>query len=248
VQVESEDLVKKDVQVGAKVTIDPGTDIEEDNEVKAFGSLVLLKPLKFAHAAGAKITIQSSSKGSSRRRRTSSDSRRRRRSNDNGDDDDFDFGNPTIEKPDDHFKNLEKVIRDSADKSIKPVLEEIKEVTEKAEEVAKQHGDTNLKEAVEPLVEGFEKLEAEVKKGAKARKDMDEAMSKVHEEIQDAHETITKAAKGAASAKDVQGAQDAVSDDIKAMKAHALKGFNKAGKVAIKNQKYAKAIYEDLHH
>merc|ERR1719271_1910682 len=67
VQVETE----ADVKVGAKVVIDAGTKIEEENEIKSFGSLVLMKPLKFAHPAGAKVTIMSSSGGSRRRRRRS---------------------------------------------------------------------------------------------------------------------------------------------------------------------------------
>jgi len=143
---------------------------------------------------------------------------------------------------------MEKIIKDAAFKAVRPLLKEIKEVTKEAEEIADQKGGTNLKEAIKPLVDKAEDLQDEVKKGAKARKDILEKVGDAHDAIKDAHETISEAAKGAAKSSDVKSSQDEVSDDIKAMKAHAVKGINKVGKVAVKNQKYLKAIYKDLHH
>jgi carboxyl-terminal processing protease len=43
--------------LGRQVKIDPGTPSEELSSIKAFGSLLLAVPLKFAHAAGANITM-----------------------------------------------------------------------------------------------------------------------------------------------------------------------------------------------
>jgi preprotein translocase subunit SecG len=49
-------------QVDQEIVIDYGTSREEDNVIKKFGSLVLMKPLKFNHDAGAKVWAISEAK------------------------------------------------------------------------------------------------------------------------------------------------------------------------------------------
>lgn len=44
--------------VGQKIVIEPGTPREEDNEILAFGSMILRYPLKFDHAAGSPVKIK----------------------------------------------------------------------------------------------------------------------------------------------------------------------------------------------
>merc|ERR1719163_703128 len=99
------------------------------------------------------------------------------------------------------------MVKSAVSKSVKPLLKELKEVTEKAEEAAENGGDTNLKDALKPLVGKAEDIEDEVKKAEKVRKDIGERVEKVGEDIEDAHKSISSAAKGAATSSTIEGAQ-----------------------------------------
>jgi len=239
---DAQEEIDGNVIVGTRVVIDAGTAMEEDNEVKAFGSIILMRPLKFDHGAGASVTFQPSSAGSGRRRRSSSN-------DDNGNNNNFDFNNGNdLEEPEDHLKGLEDMIKDAISKEMKPLLQEVKAVEEKAKEIGENHGDIDLDEAVKPLVDKAEDIEDEVKKAAKARSAIDSKVEEVGEDIEAAHKSISSAAKGAATSDDVSDTEDEIEKHMTSMKKHAVTGINKVGKVAVKNQKYLKAIYKSIHH
>jgi len=143
---------------------------------------------------------------------------------------------------------LEKVISGATNKEVDKVLKEIKEVTKKAESISKGSGGTNLKDAVDPLLEAVKDVKKLAEAGKKSREAIYKKVGSVQEDIEDAASVISGAAKNAARSSHVKDAEKEVAGDIKAMKAHAVKGINKVGKVVVKNQKYMKAIYKDIHH
>merc|ERR1719331_3773298 len=140
------------------------------------------------------------------------------------------------------------MIKSAINKEVKSVVSDVKDVEKKIKDLKLEVDGDSVKEAVKPLVDKSEDIEDDIKKAQKVRDNMQEDVEKLGTDISDAHKSISKAAKGAANGEVVKNAQDEVAKAMDDMKKHAVTGINKAGKVVVKNQKYLKAIYKDLHH
>merc|ERR1719161_3031609 len=241
-QVETE----ADVKVGAPAVIDVGTEIEEENEIKSFGSLILAKPLKFAHPAGAKVTIMSSKGNNGRRRRTSGNARRRRSSG-NDDGDEFDFGEDEPldeEKPGTHLGGIRKLVGGVVDKSIGKVANEISDIAKAIKKLDANKAD--ISKELKPLEEGLEDVKDTVKDAKKVRESIIKKVGDVTESVEDLTK-VKNEMKNVAQKKDLDGLEKDLKGDVSGAKGLFTRGINKLGKVATQTHQYLKQIYSDIH-
>jgi len=130
-------------------------------------------------------------------------------------------------------------------KSLEDVSDEVGDIAKAIKKLDGAKGG-DIKKELEPLVEGLEDIQDKVKDAKKSR----ESISKKIGDVADSVEDLSKVKddiKDLASKKSIDGLESSIKSDVKSAKDLTKKGINAVGKVVTKNQKYAKAIYKDLH-
>jgi len=131
---------------------------------------------------------------------------------------------------------------------VKKSLEDVEEEVEGISKAISKLGASKLdiKKELKPLTDKLEDVEDDVKKAKKSREAISGKVKDVSDTVEDL-EKVEDDIKKVASMKSVEDLEENLKDVVSEAKALNRKGVNAVGKIAVKNQRYMKAIYSSLH-
>jgi len=127
-------------------------------------------------------------------------------------------------------------------------MKDIKKETEDISKAISKLGGTktDMKKELKPLEDGLEDIADRIKDAKKSRESISKKVGDVADTVKDL-EKVKDDIKNVATKKSVDSLQDSLKEEVLDAKALNKKGINAVGRVSVKNQKYMKAIYRDLH-
>jgi len=139
---------------------------------------------------------------------------------------------------------IKKILADNVKKSLKDVSEEIEDISKA---VSKFSGSKiDVKKDLKPLEDGLEDVEDRLKDAKKSRESISKKVSEVADTVEDLSK-VKDSIKNVASKNNVEALEGTLKKEVKSAKDLNRKGIVAVGRVSVKNQRYMKAIYRDLH-